>query len=112
MENCIFCKIIDGSIPSEKLYEDEDMIVIKDINPQAPVHLLMIVKTHYANVLDMNDKQAVTLGKCIKKFADFASESGISSFRLITNAGEDARQSVSHLHVHLLGGKKLNDKMG
>jgi len=112
MEDCIFCKIVNGKIPAEKLYEDADMIIIKDISPQAPVHLLMIPKEHYANVLEMNEKQAITLGKCIKKLAEFAKDSGIESFRIISNTGSDACQSVFHLHVHLLGGRQLEGKMG
>lgn len=112
MENCIFCKIICGKIPSEKLYEDKDMIIIKDISPQAPVHLLMIPREHYANVGEINDKQAVTLGRCIKKLSDFARESGIESFRIISNSGAEACQSVEHLHIHLLAGRQLEGKMG
>lgn len=66
MDNCIFCKIVKGDIPSAKVYEDEDMIIIKDLNPQAPVHLLLIPKEHYANIVEMSDKQAQTLAKCLK----------------------------------------------
>ena len=67
MSDCIFCKIANGEIPSTKLYEDDDMIIIKDLNPQAPVHLLLIPKEHYANIIEMSDAQAQTLAKCIKK---------------------------------------------
>jgi diadenosine tetraphosphate (Ap4A) HIT family hydrolase len=111
-KNCIFCKIIAGQIPSEKLYEDEDMIIIKDIAPQAPVHLLMIPREHYESVGSMTEAQAVTFGKCVKKLSDFAADAGIESFRIISNKGPDACQSVMHLHVHLLAGKQLGDKMG
>lgn len=111
-KNCIFCKIIAGQIPSEKLYEDEDMIIIKDIAPQSPVHLLMIPREHYESVGDMTEAQAVTLGKCIKKLSAFAAEAGIESFRIVSNKGQDACQSVMHLHVHLLAGRQLGDKMG
>ena len=104
--------IVDGKIPSEKLFEDENMIIIKDISPQAPVHLLMIMKEHYENVGDMSEKQAVALGKSIKKFADFAKDSGIECFRIISNCGVDACQSVAHIHIHLLAGKQLNGRMG
>ena len=68
MENCLFCKIIRGDIPSAKVYEDDDMIIIKDIAPQAPVHLLLIPKEHYANIIEMSDAQAQTLAKCLKKW--------------------------------------------
>ena len=66
MSDCIFCKIANGEIPSTKLYEDDDMVIIKDLNPQAPIHLLLIPKEHYANIIEMSDAQAQTLAKCIK----------------------------------------------
>lgn len=112
MENCIFCKIANGEIPSNKVYEDEDMIIIKDLNPQAPVHLLLIPKEHYANIVEMTDKQAQTLAKCVKKLSTLTSELGLDNgFRLVSNKGEDGCQSVGHLHIHILGGKKLDDRM-
>lgn len=112
MKDCIFCKIIAGVIPSEKLYEDEDMIIINDISPQAPIHLLMIPKEHYANIYEMNDIQAVTLGKCLKKLANYAKSNSILSYRIISNKGAQAQQSVEHLHIHLLAGRELDGQMG
>lgn len=112
MENCIFCKIANGSIPSTKLYEDENMVIIKDLNPQAPVHLLLIPKEHYANIIEMSDAEAQTLAKCVKKLSTLTTELGLENgFRLVSNKGEDGCQSVNHLHIHILGGKKLDDKM-
>lgn len=112
MENCIFCKIANGSIPSTKLYEDENMVIIKDLNPQAPVHLLLIPKEHYANIIEMSDNEAQTLAKCVKKLSTLTNELGLENgFRLVSNKGEDGCQSVNHLHIHILGGKKLDDKM-
>ncbi len=111
MSDCIFCKIINGSIPVEKLYEDENMIVISDLYPQADVHLLMIPKEHYECVSKMTIQDAQILGLCIKKFADFAVESGINDFRLINNCGKSAGQSIFHMHVHLLAGKGLSEKI-
>lgn len=112
MENCIFCKIANGTIPSTKLYEDENMVIIKDLNPQAPVHLLLIPKEHYANIIEMNDAQVQTLAKCVKKLSTLTNELGLENgFRLVSNKGEDGCQSVNHLHIHILGGKKLDDKM-
>lgn len=112
MENCIFCKIANGTIPSTKLYEDENMIIIKDLNPQAPVHLLLIPKEHYANIIEMSDAEAQTLAKCVKKLSTLTNELGLENgFRLVSNKGEDGCQSVNHLHIHILGGKKLDDKM-
>ncbi|MBR2956511.1 MAG: histidine triad nucleotide-binding protein [Clostridia bacterium] len=113
MENCIFCKIAKGDIPSTKLYEDNDMVIIKDINPQAPIHLLLIPKEHYANIIDMSEAQAQTLAKCLKKLGSMASELGLDNgFRIVSNKGSDGRQSVDHLHVHILGGHPLSEVMG
>lgn len=112
MNDCLFCKIIKGEIPSTKVYEDEDMIIIKDIAPQAQVHLLLIPKEHYANIIEMTDAQAVTLSKCIKKLSTLTDQLGLGGgFRLVSNKGADACQSVEHLHVHILGGEQLADKM-
>lgn len=112
MDNCIFCKIVKGDIPSAKVYEDEDMIIIKDLNPQAPVHLLLIPKEHYANIVEMSDAQAQTLAKCLKKLSTLSDKLGLQNgFRLVSNKGEDGCQSVGHLHIHILGGRKLSDTM-
>lgn len=112
MDNCIFCKIVKGDIPSAKVYEDEDMIIIKDLNPQAPVHLLLIPKEHYANIVEMSDAQAQTLAKCLKKLSTLTDKLGLKNgFRLVSNKGEDGCQSVGHLHIHILGGAKLSDTM-
>lgn len=112
MSDCIFCKIANGEIPSTKLYEDDDMIIIKDLNPQAPVHLLLIPKEHYANIIEMSDAQAQTLAKCIKKLSALTDQLGLQNgFRLVSNKGADGCQSVGHLHIHVLGGGKLSDTM-
>lgn len=112
MDNCIFCKIVKGDIPSTKVYEDDDMIIIKDLNPQAPVHLLLIPKEHYANIIEMTDSQSQTLAGCLKKLSTLTDELGLQNgFRLVSNKGEDGCQSVGHLHIHILGGRKLSDTM-
>lgn len=111
-ENCIFCKIAKGEIPANKVYEDDDMIIIKDLNPQAQVHLLLIPKDHYANIIEMTSEQAATLAKCVKKLSTLVDELGLKDgFRLVSNKGENGCQSVQHLHIHVLGGQKLDDKM-
>ena len=111
-DNCIFCKIAKGEIPANKAYEDENMVIIHDLNPQAPVHLLLIPKDHYANVCEMNDEQALALAKCVKKLSTLVDELGLQDgFRLVSNKGENGCQSVQHLHIHILGGRKLDDKM-
>lgn len=112
MDSCIFCKIVKGDIPSTKVYEDDDMIIIKDLNPQAPVHLLLIPKEHYANIIEMTDSQSQTLARCLKKLSTLTDELGLQNgFRLVSNKGEDGCQSVGHLHIHILGGGKLSDTM-
>ena len=111
-DNCIFCKIAKGEIPANKVYEDDDCVIIKDLNPQAPVHLLLIPKDHYANIVEMNDAQAATLAKCVKKLSKLVDDLGLKDgFRLVSNKGENGCQSVNHLHIHILGGKKLDDRM-
>jgi len=110
--SCIFCKIIAGEIPSTKLYEDDKMIIIKDISPQAPVHYLMIPKAHFASVAEMNANQAEILGQMFLKLGKLETALGIKNgYRLIINKGEDGCQTVPHLHVHILGGKKLTEQM-
>ena len=109
---CVFCDIIAGKIPSATVYEDEDMKIIKDLNPQAKIHLLLLPKEHYANIVEMTDQQAVTLAKCIKKVSTLVDELGLSDgFRLVSNKGKNGCQSVEHLHVHILGGEQLADRM-
>ena len=112
MNDCIFCKIANGIIPSTKCYEDDNMVIIKDINPQAKKHYLLIPKDHYANIIEMTDEQSIILGKCLKKLSTLVDELGLQDgFRLVSNKGENGCQSVGHLHIHILGGEKLSDKM-
>ena len=108
MENCVFCKIIRGEIPSERLYEDEDMIVIRDIEPKAKLHCLCIPKTHFALLSEMDGEKAELLKRCFVKIASLEKTLGLEKgYRVIINQGEDGGQSVHHLHIHLLGGEKL-----
>lgn len=109
---CVFCDIISGKIPTNCVYQDEDMMIIKDLNPQAKVHLLLLPKEHYANIVEMTDRQAGTLAKCVKKVSTMVDELGLTDgFRLVSNKGKYGCQSVEHLHVHILGGEQLGDKM-
>lgn len=107
MDNCIFCMIANGDIPSQKLYEDDNFIAIKDINPAAPIHVLIIPKQHYNSILELNDDSVI--GKMAGIAKKIAIELGINTtgFRLAINTGKDAGQSVEHVHMHLLGGKEL-----
>ncbi len=110
--DCIFCKIINGEIPSTKVYEDEMMIIINDIAPQATKHYLAIPKQHFANIVEMNDEQAAIVGKMLKKISELADRLGLKDgFRIVSNKGENGCQSVGHLHIHILGGEKLSEKM-
>ena len=110
--DCIFCKIAEGQIPSNKVYEDETILAFHDIAPQAPVHVLVIPKVHIASAdaVDQSNLEAVThILACIPKIAKAA---GLSNgYRVITNVGEDGCQTVKHLHFHILGGKKLPEQM-
>ncbi len=112
MENCIFCKIIAGEIPSNKVYEDEDMLAFRDINPQAKVHVLVVPKSHFATLAEMNEAQAELVKKCLQKIPEIAEKLGLSGgYRLIINQGKDAGQTVHHLHIHILGGQDMGEKM-
>ena len=106
--DCIFCKIIKGEIPSSKVYEDDKMLVFKDIEPKAEVHLLAIAKDHFKLLSDMDGKQAETLKYMLLKIPQIAAENGCKNgYRLVINQGEDAGQTVFHLHIHILGGQTL-----
>lgn len=109
MENCVFCKIIAGEIPSTRFYEDEDMIVIKDIEPKAKLHYLCVPKTHFALLLEMDEEKAELLKRVLKKIPVLAQNAlGLEGgYRMIVNQGADGGQSVPHLHIHLLGGEPL-----
>ena len=109
MTDCLFCKMINGEIEVNKLYEDENMIIIKDIAPKAPLHYLAIVKKHYKTVIEQNAEDAITLGKCINKIGQLRTELGLyNGYRLVVNQGDDAGQTVPHLHIHILAGKKMD----
>lgn len=109
---CIFCKIISGDIPSSKQYEDDNMIIIKDLNPQAKVHLLLIPKKHFASVCEMSIEEGHIVGECLAKLGRLADTLGLAQgFRLVSNKGNDGCQSVGHLHIHILGGEKLSEQM-
>ncbi|MBQ6425399.1 MAG: histidine triad nucleotide-binding protein [Clostridia bacterium] len=110
MEDCLFCKIIEGKIPSDKVYEDDDVLAFRDINPQAPVHVLIIPKRHISGADKLERSDDALLGKLVAVANRLAAELGVSGtgYRLISNIGDDAGQSVHHLHIHLIGGKRLN----
>ena len=109
MNNCVFCKIRKGEIPSTKLYEDNDFMIIKDINPQAKVHLVAVPTFHVAHIDELSEEQTVLLGRILGKISHMQKDLGITNgYRLLINQGEDANQTVQHLHIHILGGEKLS----
>lgn len=117
MEDCIFCKIIKGDIPSELVYSDEFVVAIRDIHPVAPVHVLILPRKHFANLSELAETDPGELGSILAAVARAAKKiaelEGIADkgYRLINNCGQDAGQTVMHLHFHLIGGKTLGEKL-
>lgn len=108
MEDCIFCKIIKGEIPSNKVYEDDEILAFKDINPMAPVHILVIPKKHIESANNIEEEDELLIGKIFTVIKKLAKENNLDNgYRIVNNCGEDGGQAVKHLHFHLLGGRKL-----
>lgn len=107
--DCIFCQIAAGEIPSEILYQDEEIIAIRDINPQAPKHLLVMPRLHIPSLADVTDDHIPLIGRLVTVANQLAEREGIaqSGYRIVTNCGPDAGQAIPHLHLHLLGGRRL-----
>ncbi len=106
--DCIFCKIIAGEIPSNKVYEDENIFAFNDIDPKAPVHILIIPKTHIKSCDEINSKNASVISDIFSKIAEIAKNAGLNDgYRVVNNCGSDGGQTVDHLHFHLLGGRNL-----
>ncbi len=106
--DCVFCKILRGEIPSSKVYEDEKMCVFKDVEPKAKVHLLAIPKDHFKLLSEMDEERAETLKYMLEKIPQIAKDNGCENgYRLVINQGDDAGQTVFHLHIHILGGEDL-----
>ena len=111
--DCLFCKIIAGDIPSSRVYEDEHVYAFNDINPQTPVHILVVPKTHICCADAVNAENSIYVAKIFEAVPKIAAEAGLKNgYRVITNCGEDACQSVKHLHFHIMGGRKLPENMG
>lgn len=110
--DCLFCKIISGEIKSKKVYEDEKVYAFEDLNPIAPVHILIIPKNHISSANELTNQNSDIVGYIFQIAANLAKDLNLNGYRIINNCGEDGGQSVKHLHFHLLGGKKLNwDKL-
>ena len=112
MSDCLFCKIIAGEIPSQKVYEDEICYAFRDIQPQMPTHILVVPKTHTTNIADAASLPDHELAGLIRAIGKIAKAEGLENgFRVISNCGPDACQSVPHLHFHILGGGAMSEKM-
>lgn len=113
MEDCVFCKIIKGEIPSEKVYEDEEVIAFKDIQPAAPIHILVIPKKHIETLLDVREEDSHLIAHIYQVINKIAKDMEIDKegFRVIANCGKDSGQEVMHIHFHLLAGRKLGAKI-
>ncbi len=110
--DCLFCKIIEGSIPSKKVYEDEKCLAFYDIAPQAPVHILVIPKLHIPSVDGVTAENSEYVSHIFEVIPKIAKEAGLfGGYRVISNCGDDACQSVKHLHFHIVGGTQLSEKM-
>lgn len=109
MTDCLFCKVRDGEIPSETVYENDDILAFKDVNPQAPTHILIVPRKHISSVNDLEDEDAEIMGKMLLAAQDIASFEGVAAggYRLVVNCNADAGQTVFHIHMHLLGGRNM-----
>ena len=107
MDDCLFCRIGKGEIPSNKLYEDGELLAFYDIAPQAPVHFLVIPKRHIAGCGEITEENSAVVAKAFELISRLTKELGIESFRVVSNCGEDAGQSVPHLHFHVLAGRSM-----
>lgn len=108
---CLFCEIVAGNIPSTKVYEDDMILAFKDINPVSPVHIVVVPKLHIENVNGITEENSKYVSHIFEKIPEIAKSQGIDSYRVINNCGEDAGQSVMHLHFHIVGGTKLGEKI-
>ena len=112
MNDCLFCRIIAGEIPSAQVYEDEHVYAFRDIAPQAPTHILVVPKEHIGSVAELTEENSAAAARCLVAAAKIAESEGLTGgYRIVSNIGADAGQTVKHLHFHILGGKRLDDTM-
>ena len=113
-EECLFCRIVAGEIPSDIIHQDKEFLAFRDINPQAPKHVIIIPKAHIASLAELTDQQQGLIGRLIILARDLAKKEGIAErgYRLAINYGPEGGQVIPHLHLHLIGGRKLNDQLG
>jgi len=114
IEECLFCRIVAGEIPAEIVYQDKELIAFKDINPQAPKHLIIIPKNHIASLAEITEEQQGLMGRLIILATKLAQKEGVAEngYRLTVNCGAEGGQVVPHLHFHLIGGRKLSGQLG
>jgi len=112
--DCIFCQIIAGKVPSEIIYQDGEVVAFRDINPQAPIHLLIIPKRHIPSLAHLSEAESPLIGHMVNAANQLAKREGVAEggYRLVVNCGEQGGQLVPHLHLHLLGGRRLSDTLG
>ncbi len=108
MTDCLFCKMVTGDVPTQKIYEDNHIFVIKDIHPKAKVHLLVIPKLHIDSLNEATEAHAPLLGYMMTSLKNFAKEQGLESFRTVVNTGKGSGQTIFHMHLHLLGGNNIS----
>ncbi|MCC8047483.1 MAG: histidine triad nucleotide-binding protein [Oscillospiraceae bacterium] len=112
MTDCLFCEIIAGEIPSTKVFENDAVFAFRDINPQAPVHILVIPKEHIGSCADVNAGNSAAVAACFEAISEIAKQEGLDNgFRVISNCGADAGQTVPHLHFHILAGTQMGEKL-
>ena len=112
MDKCLFCKIINGEIPSQKVFENEYVYAFRDIHPQAPVHVLVIPKKHFSSLDDTAAASDTDLAECLRAVRIIAAQENLlNGYRVVSNCGSDACQSVHHLHFHVLGGRQMEEQM-
>ncbi len=113
-EGCLFCRIVAGEIPGDIVYQDKEFLAFRDINPQAPKHVIIIPKTHIASLTELTEQQQGLIGRLIILTRNLAEKEGIaeSGYRLAVNCGPEGGQVVPHLHFHLIGGRKLSNRLG
>jgi histidine triad (HIT) family protein len=112
--DCIFCKIVAGEIPSDSVYQDEEIIAFRDINPQAPVHIVIIPRKHIASLSRLSQSDSALVGRMVAVANKLAEDEGIAEkgYRVVINCGKEGGQLVPHLHMHLVGGRQLSDQVG
>ena len=110
MTDCLFCKIRDGEIPADKVYENDDVLAFNDVNPQAPIHIIIIPRKHISTINDVEDGDEFIMGKLFSAAKNIAAQKGVSDdgYRLVVNCNEKAGQTVFHIHMHLLAGRAMS----